>query len=132
MPAGRPTEYSEELSESICTMLAEGSSMVEITMRPDMPGQRTVYQWLERIPEFAQRYAQARERQAHTIADRAVHMALRGCEDPQSAAVQLNAIKWAAGKLAPKVYGDKLDLNHGGQGADNPVRVTYGWRQKSK
>jgi hypothetical protein len=44
--------------------------------------------------------------------------------------VRLNALKWAASKIAPRHYGDKLDLNHGGQ-AENPVKViTYGWRKK--
>ena len=91
--------------------------MVEITLQPDMPRQRTVYQWLERHEDFAQMYARAREKQGHTIADRASHMALRGIgsDDPAARRVQLDAIKWAASKLAPKVYGDKLDLNHGGQ-----------------
>jgi hypothetical protein len=104
--------------------------MVELTMRPDMPGQTAVYEWLERYPEFAKMYSRAREWQAHTIADRATHMALHGAADPQSAAVQLNAIKWMAARLAPKVYGDKVVLNLGGQ-ADNPVKViTYGWRKK--
>lgn len=116
--AGRPTDYSEEVAERICVMLAEGSAMVEITARDDMPAQSTVYRWLERHSEFSERYIRARENQAHTIADRAVLMALRGSSvivDPQAAGVQLNAIKWAAGRLAPKVYGDKLDVTSEGQ-----------------
>lgn len=118
MPAGRPTDYSEEIAERICVMLAEGLAMVEITAREDMPAQSTVYRWLERQPEFSERYIRARESQAHTIADRAVLMALRGSSvivDAQAAGVQLNAIKWAAGRLAPKVYGDKLDVTSGGK-----------------
>lgn len=114
MPAGRPTDYTPELAATICAELASGRSMVELTMRPDMPGQTAVYEWLERYPEFAKMYSRAREWQAHTIADRATHMALHGAADPQSAAVQLNAIKWMAARLAPKVYGDKMTNEHTG------------------
>jgi hypothetical protein len=127
MTEGRPSDYTLEMAETICRELAEGRSMVELTMRPNMPAQSTVYLWLEKHPEFSEMYTRARERQAHTIADRAAHMALHGAADPQSAAVQLNAIKWMAARLAPKHYGDKLDLNHGGQGKENPQRLVIGW-----
>jgi hypothetical protein len=34
--------------------------------------------------------------------------------------LRVDTRKWLMGKLAAKKYGDKLDLNHGGQ-KDNPV-----------
>lgn len=33
------------------------------------------------------------------------------CTDPHKARLQIDARKWYASKLAPKKYGDKLDLN---------------------
>jgi uncharacterized iron-regulated protein len=38
------------------------------------------------------------------------------------ARLRVDARKWAMSKLAPKKYGDKLDVNHGGQ-AENPIAV---------
>ena len=46
-----------------------------------------------------------------------------GHEPGRNSNVQLKAITWAASKLAPKHYGDKLNLNHGGQDGENPVKV---------
>jgi hypothetical protein len=36
--------------------------------------------------------------------------------------LQVDARKWILGKMAPKKYGEKLDVNHGGQ-VDNPMQV---------
>ena len=95
--------------------------MVAITEREDMPSQFTVYKWLNKFPDFAERYAQARVRQAHTLADRAADMILRGCGDPVTARVKLDAIKWITSKLAPKVYGDQLNVEHSGSVIVQPV-----------
>jgi hypothetical protein len=122
------------MAERICVLLAEGKALVEITAQDDMPATSTVYRWMEYHPEFSEMYYRARERQAHTMADRAVLMALRGggaIADPQVAAVQLNAIKWAAARLAPRTFGDKQDINIGGQENGQPVRVetVYRWAE---
>jgi hypothetical protein len=123
MPGGRPSGYTLELTNDICRQLAEGKSMLEVTARADMPAVSTVYLWLTTHKEFVDRYTRAREQQAHTITDRAAAMALNGhrvISDPPVAKVQLDAIKWTAARLAPKVYGSKAELNLGGQ-AENPL-----------
>lgn len=125
MPAGRPSDYTPELAADICDRLMAGESMVAICLGDEYPSQTTIYRWLEENTEFRERYERARVWQAHTMADRAVEMATKGSRaigDPQVAAVQLNAIKWAASKLAPKVYGDKQDINLGGQKDGEPVK----------
>lgn len=116
MPAGRPSDYTVEKAREICAMLAEGTPLVEIVQREDMPALRTVYHWLLAHEEFRQMYAQGREWQADTMADRAALMALRGGSaiiDPAVARVQLDAIKWAAAKFNKK-YAEKVDHQHGG------------------
>lgn len=132
MPAGRPSDYTPELAATICTLLAEGHPLVEICQRPEMPGLSTVYRWLIAHPEFRELYAQGREWQADTMADRAVMMATRGgmaISDPAAARVQLDAIKWAAAKFNKK-YADKTNLNIGGQEDAPPVKaeVIYKWQ----
>src|SRR3954452_5806773 len=131
MPAGRPSDYSVELTNDICRQLAEGKSMLEICSRPEMPHVSNVYRWLRRHEGFRDRYVSAREQQAHTIADRAVAMALDGdrvIADPQVAKVQLDAIKWMAARLAPKVYGDKADIAIGGK-PDQPLTKVIRWER---
>lgn len=76
-----------------------------------MPGFTTVKTWLKTRPEFQAQYARAREEQAHALADEVLDIAREcGPEDAASARVAVDALKWRAGKLLPKVYGDRTVL----------------------
>jgi hypothetical protein len=128
---GRPSIYNEELAEEICSRLAEGESLRSIVKDWYMPVHKTIYRWVDGNPEFGARYAKARQNQAHALAERAAEMASGKFEvtDPSFARLQLDAIKWMAGKLAPKSYGDKVDLNVGGQEGGAPVATVLRWEK---
>lgn len=112
---GRPSAYTPELAAEICERLV-AESMLKICMDDHMPTRMTVYNWLGKHEDFYAMYMRARELQAHHIADVGSHMSIHGVGgDPQSAAVQLNALKWAAGRLNGRHYGDKQDLNIAGK-----------------
>lgn len=113
MPAGRPSDYSEEIADRICDEIIGGAALYKLCQQPDFPAERAVYQWLERYPEFAQKYARARELQQDREADHIVTIADEA-KDANVARLQIDARKWRASKLAPKKYGDRLDLNHSG------------------
>jgi hypothetical protein len=113
--AGRPTKYSEELTDRICLAISEGESLTSICLAGDMPGTSTVYDWLRDNEDFSDKYAQARLRQGHTYADAAMDAAHRAVSSESNTEVQglrllVDTLKWAAGKRQPKVYGDKLDV----------------------
>jgi hypothetical protein len=98
-----------------------------------------VHRWLastsEEYDAFRQQYAHAREVQAETIFDDILDIAddarndwmeRRNGEDEESSwtlngehiqrsRLRIDARKWMASKLAPKKYGDKLELEHGGE-----------------
>ena len=128
--AGRPSDYSPALVETICDRIATGESLRRICMDEDMPHHITVIRWLGKHDDFATKYAHAREIQAQTFVDKMLDVAEEmpernsfGSIDSASVAHIRNRIatmQWLAAKLAPKKYGDKLDLNHGGQ-KDNPI-----------
>lgn len=130
---GRPSAYSLKLSETICDRIAAGESLRKICLGDEMPHFITVIRWLGKDQEFASRYAHAREIQAQTFVDKMLDVAeedpkrnpITGALDSASVAHIRNRIatmQWLAAKLNPKKYGDKLDLNHGGQ-KDNPLSV---------
>lgn len=110
----RPSDFTQEKANAICELLMEGRSLRSICAQDDMPSQTTVFRWLNAQPQFREQYAHARDNQADTYADRAVDEALTA-EDASIGRLRMDALKWAAGKLAPKRYGDKLDLSHSGQ-----------------
>jgi hypothetical protein len=73
--------------------------------------------WAAQEP-FAPLYARARERQAHAIAEKAYREAEAAHGDSasvQAARLRFDAGRWLASKIAPKVYGDKLDVTSGGE-----------------
>jgi hypothetical protein len=109
---GRPSLYSEKLSESVLEGLAEGKSLVDVCKAAAMPSARTVLQWAADNTEFSQRYMRAREVQAEHMDNLIVETAKKAQDDPQAARVQIDAYKWRAAKLAPKKYGDAMLHKH--------------------
>ncbi len=122
MAGGRPTLYSAEMDAEVCELVATGSSLVTVCETLGI-GYRTVYQWLEANTEFAQRYARACEARADYIADEIIAIADDGSRDYKAgedgvalvnhdhiarSRLRVDARKWAASKLAPKKYGDKI------------------------
>lgn len=116
MPAA--FKWTKDIEDEIFGRMIGGEGVVVICA-PDrdafLPSERTFYKRLTEDAEFAQRYARAREAQAHreteeirAIADAATP------EDVQVARLRVDARKWRAAKLAPKVYGEKVDVEHSG------------------
>jgi hypothetical protein len=109
----RPSLYSEEMAERICEGLREGMSLVKICSADNMPGRATVMRWWEAHPDFEAKCARARVLQADLMDDKIID--LIEAITPESAPadrVRLAALTWRASKLAPKKYGDKVDLTH--------------------
>ncbi|EGF10489.1 TPA: hypothetical protein ACFNMI_002202 [Neisseria bacilliformis] len=105
-----------DIMERICELLAAGQSMAQICRSKAMPAQSTVYRWIAESAEFSERYAHAREMQADMLADEIIEIA-DSCE-PEAAAVakakaRIDARKWLAARLAPKKYGDRVDVSAG-------------------
>lgn len=116
MPA--PLEFDQATADIICERLAAGESLRAICglERDDsLPGQNTVYKWLDENSAFAKQYASARARQADSKFDEADEIAKAATvENVQVARLQIDTIKWQASKLAPKKYGEKVELEHSG------------------
>lgn len=113
-PVGRPTKYSKEKVDEICDLIARGMSLRAVCTSADMPSVSMVFRWMEQNPEFREQYAHAREEQADGFADEIIEIADKVPADSAEVAkakLQIDARKWKAAKLAPKKYGDKLELD---------------------
>lgn len=107
--------YSDEqrahIQTTICAQLALGKSVKFILENvPGMPSRDTFYEWLLKDAEFSDNYTRAREAQADFFADEITEIADTE-SDPQKARNRIDARKWAAGKLKPKLYGDRLQID---------------------
>lgn len=131
---GRPTDFTPELGDRICEEIADGRSLRSICLSDDMPNKSTVFRWLSMRDEFRDQYARAREAQADSLFDDLLDIADDGSNDWMErfddeggnigwkengealnrSKIRIDARKWMAGKLRPKVYGEKLDVAHTG------------------
>lgn len=123
--AGRPSGFTPKIGDEICERLADGESLRRICLTPDMPNKATVFRWLAINKEFRDQYAGAREAQADVLADEIIDIAdgkraeyESGEADVQRDRLSVDARKWVAAKLKPKVYGDKTLI---GSDPDNPL-----------
>lgn len=144
-PVGRPTICTDEVIQLICDTIASSNKGLHVHCkeRKDFPARTTIYRWLDENKEFRERYARAREAQADFLADEIIEIAddssrdsltitkkdgtSYDIEDKEWASrskLRVEARKWKASKLAPKKYGDKIDLTTGGKEITTPV-ITY-------
>lgn len=129
---GRPTIFSSDMADAICVKLCEGLSLREICRAEGMPGPTTVYRWLQERQDFREQYRAAREASADHFLDEmleiaddakndwmerndkegnAVGFSLNG-EHIQRSRQRIETRMWIMAKLAPKKYGDKLQLSN--------------------
>lgn len=106
---GRPEKYTPEKAKEICQLIENGMTITSICQLPDMPSISTVYDWQDSHPEFSESYSRARSRQADSIASRAIDEALNSHDAPIGR-LRMDALRWYASKLAPKKYGDKVEV----------------------
>jgi hypothetical protein len=126
---GRPTKYSDALVQRICNAIATHpyglkklSSLYEW-----MPAPITINQWRWAKPDFSALYIKAKLMQAELLAEDCLDIADDTSQDTKINAygdevcntefvnrsrLRVDARKWLASKLLPKIYGDlaKLDL----------------------
>lgn len=100
---GRPSTYSPEIAEVIFERLIEGETLTEICSDKTMPGRRTVFQWLEKHPEFARKYAIARWSQIGWLLDETVDIAETE-PDLARARLMIDARFAMIGRLWPRKY----------------------------
>ena len=108
-------EFTSELADAICERIANGESLRAICRRDDMPAMSSVFKWLTIHSEFADQYARAREAQADALFDEILDIADEEKDDVQRSRLRVDSRKWMAGKLRPKKYGEKLDVEHSGE-----------------
>lgn len=91
----------------ILRKITEGESLRSICAEAGIPESTTRLRFRD-DPDLATQYARAREAQADHYAEKIVDTAMTST-DASIGRLQMDALKWAASKMAPKRYGDKID-----------------------
>ena len=137
---GRPTIYSEELANKICSEIADGRSLRSICFEEDMPCKSAVFNWISANKEFKEKYERACMERAEWLAEDLLEIADDGkndwmqTNDPDNPGYRANGEhinrsrlrvdtrKWIASKMYPKKYGDKVETTLKGD-PDAPVQL---------
>jgi hypothetical protein len=127
---GAPTDYTEELADRICETIATsnlGTNKLCVIHKDWMPSPDTIYKWRYRHKEFADKYALAKAKQAELMAEELMDIADDGMNDTYvdengnlkvdtdvvaRSRLRVDTRKWYASKLAPKIYGEKVQHDH--------------------
>jgi len=129
---GRPTTYSLDMADKICERLAAGESMRSISRDDSMPAISTMFKWIREHEEFSKQYTKAKEESADALVEDMMDIADNQVSQPlvvdgvplldkdgnpvmikdnvsvNHAKLRVDTRKWAASKLKPKKYGEKL------------------------
>jgi hypothetical protein len=119
-PKGRPSGYSQEIAGLICEKLSEGVPLSHICSEDWAPSYTTAKRWQRENEEFRSLSARAREDGTHFLADDCLRIADDDQIDPARQRIRIDTRLRLIGKWNSRAYGDKVDLNLGGQ-PDNPV-----------
>ena len=136
--------YTQEIADRLCMRMEDGESVRTICLDEDMPGRATVYRWLadEENKSFRDQYARAIDARAEKIFEEIIDIADTPVEAEkvttkadgkreittgdavERSKLRVDARKWVVARLAPKKYGEKLNIEATGKdGAPLPPAV---------
>ena len=125
----RSIEEREIIARQVFNEMRQGLSAYKACVKVGVP-QGTFNGWLNEDEELAEDYARAREElhefiaaEIMAIADAPVPSNEKGGVDPgaiQKQKLQVDTRKWLLSKLAPKKFGDKIELSGD---ANNPIKI---------
>lgn len=123
--AGRPTSHNPEIEAEIFQRLSAGESLRAICKSDHLPSDFAVRNWIvnDKPSGISSRYAHARALGLDAMAEEAIEISEDKTDDPASRRVRVDTRKWFLSKLAPKKYGDRIEL---AGDKENPLEVNIG------
>lgn len=120
----------DEIAQAIIERIAAGEFLTDICRDKGMPSRQTFWEWVDGDEALATQCARARARSAAEDERSVAELARRvvaGEIEPEAARTAANMHTWLAKVRNPKVYGDRLDVEHSGRVQVVPVlNVTLG------
>lgn len=123
-PTGRPTKFTQELADTICSRIAEGESLRSICRGDTVPHIGTILRWVAENSVFREQYEVAMAQRAESMFEEILEIAdetkrdtiaTENGEKPNAewisrSRLRVDARKWMLSKMLPKKYGDKMAL----------------------
>jgi hypothetical protein len=107
------TTTDRERMQELCERVADGSMVGDVA--PEIFGSMSsMYRAMARTPGLREMLDDARVILAHRFAEQAVTV-VDTVADVQRARLKSESLRWYASKVAPKDYGDRIDMHVDGQ-----------------
>lgn len=117
-----PNTLTDEVFKEICAEISEGKSLRSICRRDDMPSIEAFRLQVNKDEDKLAQYTCARTERADFIFEECMDIADESENDKdengqldqeaiQRAKLRIDTRKWMLGKMQPKKYGDKLDVD---------------------
>lgn len=126
--------YTKELGEHICNGILQGRTLKSITGDSNMPRLNTIMTWLHQFEEFNTMYYKARQLQMELIIDGILEISddasndythyvdektgevthIFNHEHVARSRLKIDTRKFLAAKLAPRIYGERVTIDHQG------------------
>lgn len=130
----RRHKFTAPLGKALCKMLASGMTLNEVCRRPLMPPESTVRSWaIDPAHPFSAKYVRAREIGYAKMADQIIDIADHSVNDYmrrvtkdggvetlinrevlERTRLRIETRKWLLSKALPKMFGDKVAVDHSG------------------
>jgi hypothetical protein len=138
--------YTRAIADQVCEALGQGQTLRTIAKAAGV-AESTIRRWaVEDVDGFAARYARARRQQCEHWADEILEIADDGTGDTwvdaeghehvnhdhiHRSRLRVDARKWLMSKLAPDLYGERVEhVGAGGEGG--PIVVNLTWEGETK
>lgn len=105
--------FTPKFIEDLCDWIAEGKSVRSFCRANEAYKPSTICSWLVQDEAFAEQYTRAMEMRGDAKfedIDDFIEDLKTGKQDAATTRVLIDAVKWQAGKLKPKKYGDSTTL----------------------
>jgi len=135
----RRSEYNEEIGREICEVIANTPKGIKQLCRenPHWPCMDTIFKWKRVHKSFAEQYTQAKRDQIEAYVEDIIDIADNATNDYcingkgeevldnehlHRSRLRIDTRKWLAGKLAPKIYGDKVQVENTNSNTDPEIQ----------
>ena len=131
-------EEKKKIIDFVCAEISNGKSLRSVLANNDgMPARNTFLEWMDKDPEYANQYARAMEQRQEVIFEDILSISddqegdVIENEDGfevvnhnviQRARLRVDSRKWMLGKMNPKKYGEKVELDNKHSGEIRIVR----------
>ena len=108
------------LVERVLAKLSSSRSGIVALLKAEGSNFTTWSQACDHHPPLVEQYARAKTAQAHFLFAQHLDVSSDQTRDPACRRVEADSIKWVAAHLAPKVFGEKAEVEHTVRIADLP------------